>query len=299
MILGRFRRIPWYALDLGVVTWRDVFNGKAQTFTASNRAHFELERELATRLHTAQVADRTRLYGEVYNELFRRWPDHPQLSIDPAGRQRAIARKLRFLSRFLWPDATFVEIGAGDCALSIAASAQVRRVVAVDVSDAIVATSGTPENMTVALSDGRTIPVDDCSIDLAFSDQLMEHLHSDDAVAQLSSICRALRPGGIYVCITPNRLTGPHDVSRQFAEVSCGLHLREYSATDLEALLTEAGFRCVHFYIGAGGRYLRIPSATARLFEKLAAKMPEPTRRRFGETLLAYVLFGVNAVGIR
>ena len=43
------------------------------------RQHFEIERELAAKLKNASAAERKSLYNEVYDELFRRVPDHPQL----------------------------------------------------------------------------------------------------------------------------------------------------------------------------------------------------------------------------
>ena len=73
------------------------------------------------------------------------------------------------------------------------------------------------------------------SVDLAFSDQLMEHLHPDDAVEQLRNIHRALKPGGVYVCVTPNRLYGPSDISAFFDDEARGFHLKEYSLDEIRA----------------------------------------------------------------
>ena len=61
----------------------------------------------------------------------------------------------------------------------------------------------------------------------------MEHLHPDDALEQLQNIYSALVPGGIYLCITPNRLSGPQDVSRDFDMVATGFHLKEYTISEL------------------------------------------------------------------
>ena len=38
----------------------------------------------------------------------------------------------------------------------------------------------------------------------------------EDAVEQLRHLHAALAPGGVYLCITPSRLTGPHDISYLF-----------------------------------------------------------------------------------
>ena len=103
----------------------------------------------------------------------------------------------------------------------------VQRVYAIDVSDEISGKTKLPHNCNLILSDGTSIPVDPGSVDIAYSNQLMEHLHPDDAVEQLYHIHEALKPGGMYICITPNRLCGPHDISRSFDDTPRGFHLRE------------------------------------------------------------------------
>jgi SAM-dependent methyltransferase len=184
------------------------------------RDHYLIERKLADRLRDAPEDQRSTVYGEVYDELFRSVPDHPQLSIDHRVRERHVLAKLRFVSRFLTKDSCLMEIGAGDCLFSINAAPRIRRGVVVDVSKVIVAAAEEVANLDIVITDGVSLPVEPGSVDVAYSDQLMEHLHPDDAVAQLENVARAIRPGGVYVCITPNRLSGPHDVSRGFDEVA-------------------------------------------------------------------------------
>ena len=98
---------------------------------------FLLERSLAQRLLSAPRAERARVYGDVYDELFRQVPNHPQLNRDPRQREREVDQKLRLVAPFLSPDTTLMEIGAGDCVFSIKAAGLVRQVVAVDVSTVI------------------------------------------------------------------------------------------------------------------------------------------------------------------
>jgi SAM-dependent methyltransferase len=172
-------------------------------------AQYAIERALAQRLREAPGSERARLYGELYDELFRRVPNHPQIQKDPAERDREVGERLEFMARFLRPDATLMELGAGDCAFSVRAAALVRQVLAVDVSSVIAEVDSPCENLTVVLSDGTSVPVAEGSVDVAYSDQLMEHLHPDDAIAQLANIHRALRPGAPYVCITPNAARDP------------------------------------------------------------------------------------------
>src|SRR6185295_18264710 len=102
---------------------------------AQLREHYVIERELADRLRAAPAHRRLSLYAEVYDELLRRVPHHPMLRVrfDPDHLDRrsvAVHRTFGFLSRFLDARSVFMEVGAGDCALSLRASGFVERVYA-------------------------------------------------------------------------------------------------------------------------------------------------------------------------
>jgi len=205
------------------------------------RQHYAIEKELAARLRTAPFSERRNLYSSLYDELFTRVPWHVQLRDKKQGRN--LDRQMKLLRPFLHPETVMLEIGAGDCALSFEASRQVKKVYALDVSDVISSQKQFPSNVELILSDGVSIPLPDNSVDLIYSNQLIEHLHPDDVQPQLAEIWRALKPGGITICITPNRISGPHDISRYFDEVACGFHLKEYTFSDLRGLFQKVGFR--------------------------------------------------------
>ena len=245
------------------------------------RAHWEVERELADRLRHASREERTRLYGEVYNELFRRVPDHPQLvwRQTAAARQRTTAAALGLVRRFLNEGGSFLEIGAGDCALSLAVSRLAHHVIAVDVSSEIAAVEDPPPNFELLITDGRQIPVEPGSVDLAYSNQLMEHLHPEDAEEQLRHIFAALRPGGHYVCLTPNRVLGPADISQYFVEdVAEGFHLREYSTGELTRLMTSVGFERVRVIATLRGKISALPPAPFMTLESGLEALPKRLR---------------------
>ena len=206
--------------------------------------HYEIECELADRLRAAAPAERKELYRRVYDELFSRVPDHPQNTrkYDPALQAARTARQLRFLDRFLKPDSVYLEVGPGDCHLARTIALRVGRVYAVDVSELIAGTDDPPANFRLIVSDGVTIDVPPGSVHVAYSNQLMEHLHPDDASEQLGEIYRALAPGGVYVCVTPHRYSGPHDISQYFDAEARGFHLKEYSYRELRDLFRAAGF---------------------------------------------------------
>jgi SAM-dependent methyltransferase len=84
------------------------------------------------------------------------------------------------------------------------------------------------------------------AFDIVFWNDVIEHLPRSVADQYLVAIRRILRPGGCLITCTPNRLTGPHDVSRfviPAGKQAMGLHLHEYSHRELRALLKRAGFR--------------------------------------------------------
>jgi SAM-dependent methyltransferase len=260
-------------------------------------AQYQIERELADRLREAPAALRPALYTKVYNELFERMPDHPQLTIEAGQRERSVGARWRFVSRFVNPGSCLMEIGAGDGVFTGYAARKVRRVIAVEVSQAI---SGTvPGNYELVISDGVNIPVEHASVDVAYSDQLMEHLHPDDAVAQLEQIAEALKPSGVYICITPNRSTGPHDISRWFDDSATGLHLFEYGARQMRDILRAAGFSRVDFYAGGHGYYLRIPTGVALWLEHLHDRLPRAVHLRTRDSQIVQGLLGLTVVATR
>ena len=119
--------------------------------------------------------------------------------------------------------------------------------------------------MELVLSDGVSIPVE---ATLIFSNQLMEHLHPDDVREQLRNVVTALLPGGRYLCITPSRLNGPHDISRGVDKVARGFHLREYTYTELDRLFKDVGFARTRAVIRIRGRQLEAPTWLLKALER-------------------------------
>ena len=241
------------------------------------RRHYEIETALADRLRSATHAERLELYGRVYAELYSQVPDIPHLDPEQSGATRArdIARQSAFLSRFLNPKTRFMEVGPGDYKLSIAISSRVHTVYAVDVTREVVDKLRLPPNVHFGLSDGCSIPVPDNTVDVALSDQMLEHLHPEDAAEHLRNVWRALAPGGIYICITPNRIYGPHDVSKYFDQEAKGLHLREYSTVDLIKAFKEAGYSRVYVYTTLREmKSVRLPVFIVKLVESILDLLP-------------------------
>jgi SAM-dependent methyltransferase len=258
-------------------------------------AHYEVERELAQRLRDSTADERAHLYAEVYDELFRRVPDHPMLTRDVEARTARTAAQLRLLRPFLRPDVTFLEIGAGDCSLCVEVAKHVKSVLAVEVSSEITGEVRAPANFSLLRSNGLEIPIDPGTIDLAYSDQLMEHLHPEDAAAQLADIHAALRPGGVYVFVTPNRLTGPHDISKYFEAEARGLHLKEYTLAELLALCERVGFSSVRAALPVRGTRWVAPRALLPL-ERVMGHLPRALVDKFSHASRVRHLFSNSRV---
>jgi SAM-dependent methyltransferase len=264
------------------------------------RRHYLVERELSDRLRHAPRELRRELYTEVYDELFRRVPDHPQILLRHQKASRDdLNYRLDLLRKHLHPNVTYLEIGPGDCSLAIEVARLVRKVYAVDVSNEITKEVALPDNVELIISDGSSIPIPPGSIDVAYSDQLMEHLHADDAIDQLRNIYAALAPGGRYICITPNRLSGPHDVSQYFDDVATGFHLKEYSATELSQLFKAVGFRKLQLLVGARGFHLTTATPVITTLEWLLARAPHALGRTLARRLPLRSILGIKLVGIK
>jgi len=263
------------------------------------RVHYDIERELADRLRSAPREARLGLYRLLYDELFRRVPDHPQLmrKVSEEKTLKKVITQTRFLRRFLRPGITFLEIGAGDCSLSIEVAKTAKKVYALDVSEMVTAGIARRSNVEVVLSDGVDIPLPEGSVDLAFSNQLMEHLHPEDALEQLRNILRALAPGGRYVCITPNRLSGPHDVSANFDQIARGFHLKEYEAIELSRLFRSAGFAEALPYAYVKGQSVALQLPLVAALEKGLAALPFAFRRRLARSRPWNWVLGIHMVG--
>ena len=261
------------------------------------RNHYEIEKKLAQRLMLSEAKERTYLYSELYDELFRRVPDHPQLAEqnDNKLEKRRVKAQTKILRPLLNKDTVFLEVGAGGCALSRAVSKYVKQCYAVDVSQEISADVEFNENFQFKLSDGISIPVPDLSIDVVYSNQLMEHLHPDDAFKQLKNVYK----GGQYVCITPSRLSGPHDVSQHFDDIATGFHLREYTNSELVSFFQQVGFRKFSCFVGYQGWGIHVPLAGVKSLESLVNAIPKAFRRTIARFPPIRIALGVKLFAIK
>ncbi|MGD0106346.1 MAG: class I SAM-dependent methyltransferase [Rhodopila sp.] len=261
------------------------------------RAHFEVERELAARLRTSRPDERGALYGDLYGELFARLPDHPQHKLDPAKRHKNTASQVAFLKPYLSPTAVFVEIGCGDAAVTRSVATFVNKAVGIDVTSVLIDHTTAPANFQFVHTKGVEFSLPTDYADIVYSNQLMEHLHPEDAKQQLQEIYRILKPDGLYICSTPSRLTGPHDISVYFGYEPTGFHMHEYDHGSLAVMFREVGFRSARAHFSIKGRCLDLPVVPVIWIERFLLALPQAIRTRLAHVGPIRNLAGVTLVG--
>ena len=266
---------------------------------------YKLEKELAHKLNSATREERlsSNLYTTAYNDFFAQLPQHPvqKLKDDPESSAAVVDGWMPALRPFLRPDMTFLEIGPGDCSLSLRIAKDAKKVYAVDVSDEVTKGLDLPPNFELAISDGCSIPVPENSVDVAYSHQMIEHLHPEDASEQLRNLYKVLKEGGIYVCMTPNRLSGPHDTSQFFDDIATGWHLKEYTVGELSDLFRAAGFSKISYFKIRNNLQLELPLnmltlPLLKLCEKTLEILPASLRR---DLALKLQFRGITIVGTK
>ena len=248
------------------------------------RRHYEVEKALADRLRkTSSREERMKLYETMYDTLFAAVPDHPRLTRtrDAAHIARMNRGRMQMVAHWLRPGARVLDIGAGDCTFSFELARRAGTVTAIEISEGSAELAGAPDNFQFLIYDGFQLPLAPGSMDLAFSDQLVEHLHLDDVEWHFKMIAGALAPGGHYVFRTPHRFTGPHDVSRYFTHGEPqGFHMKEWTYRELGGLLRRCGYGALTALWSARGRCVRVPFGVIVAVEDLLRPLPYALRRR-------------------
>jgi SAM-dependent methyltransferase len=126
-------------------------------------------------------------------------------------------------------------------------AARADRVLAFDVSESAIAEAqgrhGRP-NLVYTFGDATSLPVPSGSVDTYVSLETIEHV--DQVQTYLAEATRILKPGGQFICSTPNReVTNPG--KGLDSRPANRFHLREYDFTEFRALLA-AHFHSVRMY---------------------------------------------------
>ncbi len=257
--------------------------------------HYRLEKELAARIMSASPAQRSAVSLAAYDELFRTITWHDGNITTDEHREKVAATYAPF-TRLVGRDHDVLEIGCGNGVQMQALAPVNRRCVGIDISAEVLDHQALmPENVELVVADATDLSVfAPDSFDVAFSSQLIEHLHPDDLPRHFSEVARVLRSGGRYVLETPHRLTGPHDVSYHFDEIATCFHLKEYSVGELLAMMRMSGFSSFCSPLFRHSMYERyrwlarcgeIPADWKRPFELAVKHLPLKLRRKTAAAL--------------
>ncbi|MEM7384384.1 MAG: class I SAM-dependent methyltransferase [Verrucomicrobiota bacterium] len=258
--------------------------------------HFTVEKELANRLREADRESRKTLYPQLYVELFQLVPDHSRLHRRSSNQLSAKANvgKRRFVERYLNEDTLFLEFAPGDCRFAASIAPDVKKIYGVDISDQRDASMEFPDNFELVLYDGFETPLPEKSVNVVFSDQLIEHFHIEDTEAHFRIVLEIMKQGGRYVFRTPHAYTGPHDISKFFSDTPEGFHMKEWTYRELKELTDRVGFSQ---FVGIWKiKALRIPLPFAyfqlveSVLEALPRKISKPLARWLLPSLVAEVI---------
>jgi SAM-dependent methyltransferase len=258
--------------------------------------HYEVERQIANRLRHSTREQRIEATKNMYDKLFAQLPYHPLLTerYDPKRVETVVDRNLRLLKPYLLTGQSFLEFGPGNCSLAFRLCSEVGRVYAVDISEQIDPSKPRPENFRFIIYDGYSIDLPDNCIDVVFSNQVIEHMHPDDTPDHFRLVHRLLKPKGVYVFTTPQKLCGPADISRYFSDVAEGFHLREWTFRELANLAKNASFSNWQGRWFAKGICMPLPKWLILALEELIGSWPVKIRQRVGPYLLPGVVMIVQ-----
>jgi SAM-dependent methyltransferase len=247
------------------------------------RQLFEMERGFHERLLAEHDRVRRRqLYSDFYSRLADFMEEH-----EPGKKNwGSFSPELMQLMAPFVRDKTVLEFGCGYGFATFDLALYARQVIAADEARPMIAQMQArvaEKHLTtiepVLLEDDpeRALSRWLDAVDVLYSNDVVEHLHPDDLSDHLALAFRLLRPGGLYICMTPNRITGPHDVSGHFLPYHSkaqGAHIREYSHRELRDVFRAAGFAKFRTPVTAVGYHrLRSDAAYRRLLVPLQFKI--------------------------
>jgi len=241
------------------------------------RNHYLVEKAIAERLKQADREGRKLIYSTMYNDLFSQVPDHSRLARREDDQLTLIANKskLALVHNFLDKSTVFAEFAPGDCRFAIEVAKYVKFVYGIDISDQRSKTNVTPENFKLIVYDGYDLEeVEDNSIDIVFSDNLIEHFHPEDTKSHFELVHRILKEGGKYVFRTPHSFSGPHDISSYFSDEPEGFHLKEWTYIELKRMLKQLKYSKLdsHWYVKGK---LKMPYIYFEMAERILSLFPK------------------------
>lgn len=212
----------------------------------------KLEFDYAKKLKRSSYDERKNLYKEAYSEVSKLrmsvMPSDPEKRT--AGTSKGLVKSLIKLCK---SNDRVLEIGCGRGYTCWKLAPHVKEVVGTDVSIPVLKEArelmrkNRVSNANILNVSGYELTniFEKESFDKIICIDVYEHLHPEDAKIHLSEVYSLLKPDGKYIIVTPNRLTGPHDITKSvFPEVkeALGFHLNETTVKELIGDMKKIGF---------------------------------------------------------
>lgn len=196
-------------------------------------------------LKEADFDNRVQLYDEFYSQLIPIYGRDTSL-IDGVNHKD---KYVKLFSKEL-ENASVIDYGCGQGHMlqSIDRQLKTKGLLGIDV----VIPEGLKSHKTIRFIESNIINHEfEEQFDVAFSDNVLEHLVPKDALIHLENIYKNLTTNGKLIIIMPNRLFGPWDVTRikdysQSGKLAAqGGHVNESTHTEMARQLKEIGFKKV------------------------------------------------------
>lgn len=260
--------------------------------------HYLVEKAIAERLKSASREERKLIYATMYDDLFRQVPDHPRLTRRNDEKLTRLANKerLALVRDFLNPSSVFAEFAPGDCTFAMEAAKYVKTAYGMDISDQRGQNYKSAANFELIIYDGYHLEgIESSSVDILFSDQLIEHIHPEDTKLHFELAYRILKPGGKYVFRTPHAFTGPYDVSQYFSDDPQGFHLKEWTFIEFKQLFKDVHFSQFYPVRSVKGIRLKLPYLYVEACEHALKLLP----RSYMRVLAKYLIPSICIVVIK
>lgn len=258
--------------------------------------HYLIEKSIADKLKRSSLEERKILYTQMYAELFSKVPDHPRLvrRASASLSEDAIHSKSLLVNRHIDKSTVFVEFAPGDCLFAEEMATRTKYVYGVDISDQRLCKSNNIQNFSLVVYDGYNLEkIEPKTVDVVFSDQLIEHFHPEDTALHFQLVYKILKQGGIYIFRTPHALSGPHDVSKYFSDTAEGFHLKEWTYGEIKKMVFDVGFTEFKTYLLVKSRVIRIPYSFFVFCEVLIGKF---ISKSIGKKVVKYLFLSLCAI---
>jgi SAM-dependent methyltransferase len=259
--------------------------------------HYEVERAIAARLKQSSREEREAIYRTMYDELFQKVPDHPRLKQRESKELTASANNAKwgFVKKFIDKSTVFAEFAPGDCQFAMEVCKHAKFVYGIDISDQKGQMTEAPNNFKLVIYNGYHLEFEESSVDVVFSDWLIEHLHPQDTMDHFQLAKQILKKNGLYLFRTPHKFSGPHDISEYFSDEPEGFHLKEWTYTELAELLKALNYSSWHGYYRVKGMWIKMPFTYLTFLEKTLRFLPTQYRKFASK----YFLQGIFMVAVK